>query len=122
MRTEAHKIIQEIEDRAFIEGFKAGWYAATKQMNDALKQPVIPFYTENKHNSEKLDFMAMDSKNPFRPGTESSSVYNYIRDNPGKRGNFIIQQLGISPKSARNAFHRLKKRGLAVNKDGWRVI
>lgn len=116
MKTQAIDAIQKIEKNAFNEGFKAGWFAASQHMIEALKKPVIPAYQAGDESPKEPS-----SGNPFRPNTESSAVYEYIKTHPGKRGSEIIAILDISAKSARNAFHRLKKRGVALNEDGWRL-
>lgn len=119
MKTKAHRIIQEIEEESFNEGFKAGWYAATKQINEALKKPIIPPF---KHTSEASD---TTSGNPFKPSSGQFEVYEYMKSNPGLKGKDIISALSlldIKHKTVRNAFHRLKDKGLAMNEDGWRVL
>lgn len=116
MKTQAHKIIQEIEQKSFNEGFQAGWYAASKQAYESLKKPIFPAF------SAEDDQAPVATGNPFKAGTGSASVYDHIKNNPGKKGKDIISDLGISPKIVRNVFHRLKDRGLAVNEDGWRIL
>lgn len=121
MKTEAIKLIQQVEQKSFNEGFKAGWYAATKHIHEALKAPIMPAFEGNDHDHpEVLETHTQD--NPFRKGTKSAQVYEYVRDNPGQRGTDIFKALGIMTKIGRTALYRMKDGGLAVNKDGWRLI
>jgi hypothetical protein len=118
MRKDAHKIIKEIEESAYkdghADGYKAGWTDAANAANEALKIQPARGATVSQHNGA--------STNPFRIGTRSASVYDYVKANPGKKGAEIIQALGVGTKIARTALYRMKDDGVAVNQDGWRLL
>ena len=121
MRTDAHKIIEEIEAKAYeaghqdghVKGYREGWEAAKLAANKALEVPSIKSSTSSKANG---------ATNPFRAGTASANVYSFIKNSPGKRGVEIIKALGIGTKIGRTALWRLKKDGIAVNENGWRLL
>lgn len=119
MKTDAIKIIQQVEQTSFTEGFKAGWYAAHQTMDKALKTPIMPICED----VQDADGIAVPKKgNPFREGTKSWDVYHYVSRNPGKTGVEIFRALDIKTKIGRTALYRMKDGGLAVNKDGWRLL
>lgn len=126
LKSHAHEVLEKIEKEAFNSGFKAGenagfikgWERAAKSVNEALKKPPVT-------TKESIDVFSSNpppKKNPFKPESGQSKVYEYIKANPGKQGFEIISGADVSAKTARNTFHRLKKRGLASNEDGWKVL
>lgn len=118
MKSEAHKIIEEIETKAFQKGFQAGWTAAKLATDDLLKR--LPSKIPTVLDSIEQD--TVNSENPFRAGTKSASVYDYIKTHPGKRGVDIFKVLGIETKLGRTALYRMKEKKIAINENGWRIL
>lgn len=120
MENDAHKIIQEIQAKAF----KEGWDALAKKIMAALSAPeIISERNKVKSISRALPTSNLFSVNPFNVGTNSSKIYDYVKDHPGLRGSEIIKGSGVENKVGRTALHRMKNKGIAANIDGkWSIL
>ena len=112
MTITAEDQIQNILNSARDRGFHDGWRAAVSYVRWRLARsemltPRYPWHA----------FVG----NPFKLGTGQAKVYEYIKANPGKHAAEIIANVQVSPKTVSNACHRLKKKNLAINEDGWRL-
>lgn len=110
MTANAHEIIQEIQAKAFQEG----WDTLAQKIAELLKggkpqQVIIP--------------VKKPKKKSFKPGTAAAKVYDYIKDNPGLAAKDIIANTRVDDKAARTTLHRMKVRGIALNENGkWRIL
>jgi hypothetical protein len=110
MKTNARAIIEEIQAKAFQEG----WNALAGKIADALKS-AAPVRLNPPRSKPK--------KRPYKTNTNGAKIYNYIKANPNMRGKDIIRNTGVENKTARTTLYRMKKRGIATNENGkWKVL
>ncbi|MDD3371022.1 MAG: hypothetical protein PHE27_04250 [Alphaproteobacteria bacterium] len=98
--------IKEVEAAAYKKGYQAALEKVLKALGQPLTISEIP-------SSEDLS-----GQNPFKQGTDSAAVYEFVRNNMGLKGAEIIKKSGIAGKTVRTALHRLKVKGQVANTDG----
>ncbi|MDD4616891.1 MAG: hypothetical protein PHW76_07270 [Alphaproteobacteria bacterium] len=99
--------IKEIEETAFQRGYQA----AVQKILQAVEQPTVSL-------SAKCPTAVKVKKSPFKNGTDSAAVFNFIKGNSGLRGTEIIRKSGIPAKTVRTALYRMKVKGFAANERG----
>jgi len=114
MQTEQEylQFIKNIEEKAFKRGYDTAVQKILRAVNGGDSTPISrPVQDQS---------VLVWGKNPFRPGTDSARVYDFIENNPGLRGTEIIEQSGIVGKTVRTALHRMKtiKGGVATVLEG----
>lgn len=102
--------IKEVEDAAFKKGYQAAIENVLKAVGQSPSSVTFAPISES------------SGKNPFKQGTDSAAVYEFVKNNMGLRGTEIIKRSGIAGKTVRTALHRLKVKGQVANDDGrWYV-
>lgn len=100
------QFIKSVEDAAY----KKGYQAAIEKVLKAVGQDCTC--------AGSTPSAASSGKNPFKHGTDSAAVYDFVKNNSGLRGAEIIKKSGIAGKTVRTALHRMKVKGQVANDDG----
>lgn len=102
---------EELYDKICAEAFRAGYRAgvAAQRAAEALA------------NADKVPRPLDTQRNPFRSGCGAWRVFEYVKANPGQKPAQIRDALQLTAKTAAMALSRMRRRGYAINRDGWRL-